>query len=295
MYAAILYTLMQFLILLSVSNIYCSILPKKDAFQHPFFICSLYYFVISITGNVLRISHPLLLSLLVTIPHFLFCIFFFKGDLFHRISAGGLALLGHLMIEYSSSCIFSLLNWLNPLYSKTPIQLFNENDQNHALLMLLFCAVIAALAPLITFPIIRLLKYHFMCMNTKIILQLVLPIAVSLVLSNITYYLSNANFLFSLFYWITTFLILYMLHCGLNNLTRLEEDMYLLQRRQVIIKLQLEYSRSLNQEYDMIRRWNHDYQNHLFVLSYLVTKEDTESVKKYLDDLLEKEMSPYES
>ena len=53
-----------------------------------------------------------------------------------------------------------------------------------------------------------------------------------------------------------------------------------------LLKKQMEVSEEMKQEYIKIRKWNHDIENHLFSLAYLIDMKKTDAAEKYCNSVL---------
>ncbi|HIV33742.1 MAG TPA: hypothetical protein IAA11_00640 [Candidatus Blautia intestinigallinarum] len=58
--------------------------------------------------------------------------------------------------------------------------------------------------------------------------------------------------------------------------------------RLLLIEKQILYSKELEKEYQKLRRWNHDIDNHFLALSYLLQHEKYEESSAYIKDILQK-------
>ena len=54
----------------------------------------------------------------------------------------------------------------------------------------------------------------------------------------------------------------------------------------VITRKQMEFSQEMEKEYRSVRKWNHDMENHLFSLNYLINTKKYDEAEKYLESLL---------
>lgn len=59
-----------------------------------------------------------------------------------------------------------------------------------------------------------------------------------------------------------------------------------------LLKKQLELSNEIKNEYVRIRKWNHDIENHLLSLSYLIDMQKTEDAKNYCATILKENIHP---
>lgn len=59
-----------------------------------------------------------------------------------------------------------------------------------------------------------------------------------------------------------------------------------------LLKKQLELSNEIKDEYVRIRKWNHDIENHLLSLSYLIDMQKTEDAQNYCATILKENIHP---
>ena len=52
------------------------------------------------------------------------------------------------------------------------------------------------------------------------------------------------------------------------------------------LQKQLEYTTEMEQEYRSVRKWNHDMENHLFSLNYLIRAKKYHEADAYLETIL---------
>ena len=52
------------------------------------------------------------------------------------------------------------------------------------------------------------------------------------------------------------------------------------------LQKQLEYTTEMEQEYQSVRKWNHDMENHLFSLNYLIRTQKYLEADVYLETIL---------
>ncbi|MGN8807203.1 MULTISPECIES: ATP-binding protein [unclassified Blautia] len=64
------------------------------------------------------------------------------------------------------------------------------------------------------------------------------------------------------------------------------------QQEALLLKKQLNSSKTLSAEYASLRKWNHDIENHLFSLSYLINAKNYSEADKYLESVLSPKATP---
>jgi hypothetical protein len=60
----------------------------------------------------------------------------------------------------------------------------------------------------------------------------------------------------------------------------------LLVQQMSFLQKQLEYTTEMEQEYRSVRKWNHDMENHLFSLNYLIRAKKYHEADAYLETIL---------
>lgn len=72
---------------------------------------------------------------------------------------------------------------------------------------------------------------------------------------------------------------------GIRNLYIQEKNRILLEKQVSLKKEQLELMNSLELEYQDMRKWNHDIENHLLSMNYLMKTEKYNEARQYLDSI----------
>lgn len=72
---------------------------------------------------------------------------------------------------------------------------------------------------------------------------------------------------------------------GIRNLYIQEKNRILLEKQVSLKKEQLELMNSLELEYQDLRKWNHDIENHLLSMNYLMKTEKYNEARQYLDSI----------
>ena len=71
-----------------------------------------------------------------------------------------------------------------------------------------------------------------------------------------------------------------------RNIYAREKEHELLVQQMDFTKKQMEFSQEMEKEYRSVRKWNHDMENHLFSLNYLINTKKYDEAEKYLESLL---------
>ena len=71
-----------------------------------------------------------------------------------------------------------------------------------------------------------------------------------------------------------------------HNISLREKRHELLVQQMSFLQKQLEYTTEMEQEYRSVRKWNHDMENHLFSLNYLIRAKKYHEADAYLETIL---------
>ena len=71
-------------------------------------------------------------------------------------------------------------------------------------------------------------------------------------------------------YWFLNLLCCLIIARAFHNISVREKKHELLVQQMSFLQKQLEYTTEMEQEYRSVRKWNHDMENHLFSLNYLI-------------------------
>ena len=73
---------------------------------------------------------------------------------------------------------------------------------------------------------------------------------------------------------------------GFSQHSLREKRHELLVQQMSFLQKQLEYTTEMEQEYQSVRKWNHDMENHLFSLNYLIRTQKYLEADVYLETIL---------
>ena len=82
-------------------------------------------------------------------------------------------------------------------------------------------------------------------------------------------------------YWILCLISYPVFRKGIHVIQTQEEAAIFRQHQLQLMKEQLSLSREMEKEYQALRKWNHDVENHLLSLSYLMDMEKYEQAASY--------------
>ena len=87
-------------------------------------------------------------------------------------------------------------------------------------------------------------------------------------------------------YWFLNLLCCLIIARAFHNISLREKRHELLVQQMSFLQKQLEYTTEMEQEYQSVRKWKHDIENHLFSLNYLIHKQKYIHPDVYLETIL---------
>ena len=87
-------------------------------------------------------------------------------------------------------------------------------------------------------------------------------------------------------YWFLNLLCCLIIARAFHNISVREKRHELLIQQMSFLQKQLEYTKDMEQEYRSVRKWNHDMENHLFSLNYLIRAKKYHEADAYLETIL---------
>ena len=127
--------------------------------------------------------------------------------------------------------------------------------------------------------------------NTKLILLLGLPVIIIIFIINVLCVMPSAKYciiafmisvpLFAIVHW-------KVFRHGTQLLQEQEQIHMEEKKRLMIVKQENAHYRQMNEEFEKLRKWNHDIKNHLLILSQLAKKEEYDKVIEYIE-IMQKE------
>ena len=93
-------------------------------------------------------------------------------------------------------------------------------------------------------------------------------------------------------YWVLCILGSFLFYRAICTLRLQHEKHICHQQEALLLKKQLNASKTLSAEYASLRKWNHDIENHLFSLSYLINAKNYSEADKYLESVLSPKTTP---
>lgn len=263
---------------------YCNILPLRPHIRHPFIACSLLN-LIFIAFYLLSLKYPDISSIIYNLYIFLPVLLFFKGDILHRICAGFTAWTIIVLSESFANILFIIADMLSPNVTLAPVIFLAEKK---ALPMLFFTIVVAILQFSFCHKLSQILKHCFMNLRPTVLFQLGFIFWFSLFSQNICFTIASPKTLlmFVPFFLVITMLILAIFSHSFKSFEREVQFSFEIQMKNQYLKQQLDSFHKTYQEYQNIKKWNHDISNHLLALSYLIEAEKNTEAEQYINALL---------
>lgn len=275
-------------ILLITARFYSNILAPEYAVTAAFTKCVCYFIVAGVPTAFIISNYHSLGSFVFKIILLFPCILFFRGETLKRIMVGFIALTTGYMAEVASAFPIRLINLLLPETNLQPLHLLIHGQY---ILYLLLSSVSVVINFLCFCSLWRLLKKCYMFLNTKIIVQLDLPLLAALLLGDfmliLSYtHLSSRQFLTCLIlYWAGCTMCFITVNSGLKTLELQEKKRYLQKQQKELLQTQLICSQEITDMIHSGRKWNHDYSGHLQAIMYLLNQGNYSEAEQYITDL----------
>ena len=154
--------------------------------------------------------------------------------------------------------------------------------------ILLMTTLTFLIALLIISKVVPLLKKYSHSIHLTTLAELVFPAQVSSLITGLILYKENSPWYGWLIflYWLIEFLCYFIVLRAFRNIYAREKEHELLVQQMDFTRKQMEFSQEMEKEYRSVRKWNHDMENHLFSLNYLINTKKYDEAEKYLDSLL---------
>lgn len=154
--------------------------------------------------------------------------------------------------------------------------------------ILLMTTLTFLIALLIISKVVPLLKKYSHSIHLTTLAELVFPAQVSSLITGLILYKENSPWYGWLIflYWLIEFLCYFIVLRAFRNIYAREKEHELLVQQMDFTRKQMEFSQEMEKEYRSVRKWNHDMENHLFSLNYLINTKKYDEAEKYLESLL---------
>lgn len=264
----------------SASYFFCSVLKPRRFLNHPILTVFL-LLMVSVPAVMLLKTQNVTIGTISIQLLFLGIVFiFYCGTVSRKLACYFIYAISLTLVEILACNILVLIR---PLWAEVPIA-FNEiyfvTDTADILCVSLADICIGVLC---FQKESALLKRCFSYLHLKTFLQLLYPVYLPIIAQQVIISLTE----YSLFpalaaaYWILCLISYPVFRKGIHVIQTQEEAAIFRQHQLQLMKEQLSLSREMEMEYQALRKWNHDVENHLLSLSYLMDMEKYEQAASY--------------
>lgn len=191
----------------------------------------------------------------------------------------------------ASSVFLQIHNLLFPTVMYTPSTLRSQCSPVEFLIIQFFNM---ALGLFLLKKVAHILQQCFSYLKTGTFFELLSPVILPALANNLLA-LPCSLFLkifFCILYWVLCILGSFLFYRAICTLRLQHEKHISHQQEALLLKKQLNASKTLSAEYASLRKWNHDIENHLFSLSYLINTQNYSEADKYLGSVLSQKATP---
>lgn len=191
----------------------------------------------------------------------------------------------------ASSVFLQIHNLLFPTVMYTPSTLRSQCSPVEFLIIQFFNM---ALGLFLLEKVAHILQQCFSYLKTVTFFELLSPVILPALANNLLA-LPCSLFLrifFCILYWVLCILGSFLFYRAICTLRLQHEKHICHQQEALLLKKQLNASKTLSAEYASLRKWNHDIENHLFSLSYLINAKNYSEADKYLGSVLSPKATP---
>lgn len=191
----------------------------------------------------------------------------------------------------ASSVFLQIHNLLFPTVMYTPSTLRSQCSPVEFLIIQFFNM---ALGLFLLEKVAHILQQCFSYLKTVTFFELLSPVILPALANNLLA-LPCSLFLrifFCILYWVLCILGSFLFYRAICTLRLQHEKHICHQQEALLLKKQLNASKTLSAEYASLRKWNHDIENHLFSLSYLINAKNYSEADKYLESVLSPKTTP---
>lgn len=241
-------------------------------------------FMIPLTAaSMSKYWFPSMGSWLVQLTFLLLTVFYFSDPLKKKFSAF-LILICILAVSENIAIMFTL-----PLYTLIHHEkLFRYNLLYTSGETLFLVTIDFFVALLFIKKLAPLIRNYSHSIHLTTIAELLFPVQASSLLMGILLYRENSPWLkwLIVLYWFLNFLCYLIIARAFHNISVREKKHELMIQKMNFLQKQLEYTKDMEQEYRSVRKWNHDMENHLFSLNYLIRAKKYHEADVYLETIL---------
>lgn len=264
----------------SASYFFCSVLKPRRFLNHPILTVFL-LLMVSVPAVMLLKTQNVTIGTISIQLLFLGIVFiFYCGTVSRKLACYFIYAISLTLVEILACNILVLIR---PLWAEVPIA-FNEiyfvTDTADILCVSLADICIGVLC---FQKESALLKRCFSYLHLKTFLQLLYPVYLPIIAQQVIINLTKYQLFPALAaaYWILCLISYPVFRKGIHVIQTQEEAAIFRQHQLQLMKEQLSLSREMEMEYQALRKWNHDVENHLLSLSYLMDMEKYEQAASY--------------
>ena len=257
--------------------------PSRNFFSKNRILFFLSFMIPLTAAGMSKYWFPSMGSWLVQLTILLLTVFYFSDPLKKKISAF-LILICILAVSENIAIMFTL-----PIYAL----IHHEKSFRYNLLYtsgetLFLVTINFFVAILFVKKLVPLIRNYSHSIHLTTIAELLFPIQASSLLMGILLYRENSPWLkwLIILYWFLNLLCCLIIARAFHNISLREKRHELLVQQMSFLQKQLEYTTEMEQEYQSVRKWNHDMENHLFSLNYLIRTQKYHEADVYLETIL---------
>ena len=230
-------------------------------------------------------NHSAEMTTLTQLVIFLNLSFLFKAPINQKLLSYFIYLLGGILAELLSVNIYIQLYNLfihQNLYTALNIYSLCSFHEKIIIQILIF-----SFSYLFYKKVFSLLQECINYLKFTLLFIIILPIFLPLIISEFTRFYKSSNLFIPLLLYIICCFISYLLFIHSLNLLEQEQKNFKKNIHKIdLLKMQMEVSEEMKQEYIKIRKWNHDIENHLISLAYLAETKKMDEAEKYCNSVL---------
>ncbi|MDY3998722.1 MAG: hypothetical protein SOY73_06430 [Blautia sp.] len=269
----------------SAAYFFCSLLTPKKNFRYPgrtlFLIC-----LPSVSAAMaLKLVNVTVSTVFTQALFICIVLFFFEENIMKKAACYLIYVATVSMVELVTA---TLLAFVQPLWTDSPMAV-RDIYRFATLADSVFIGVVeTALGVFFLRKEVKLLKRCFSYLNLKTFLLLLLPVFLPTIAEDAIIHLTEYKIfpLLAAAYWLLCLFTYPLFLKGLKTIKRQDEEAVIKEKNLKLLKEQLSFSKELQKEYDSLRKWNHDVENHLLSLSYLMDMERYQEADSYCHSII---------
>lgn len=258
----------------SAAYCFCSILTPKKFLKYPMGTILLLYFIFVPITMVLKTRSVLLGTISIQILFISVIFFFFQEKFLKKLACYFIFAITVTVVELVSANLLVLIRHLWSASSLNSTLMYRLSDLPDVICISILDTVIGIFW---VRKEVALLKRCFSYLNTRTFLQLLFPVFFPIFGQAMLLHQTESVFFpfLVVLYWSFCVFSYPLFYIGLQNIQAQERIANKKRQQLQLMKDQLSFSQELEKGYQALRKWNHDVENHLLSLSYLM------DMKKY--------------